>query len=159
MRELRSGARRSRRIEDHQPNPQLVENILLPPPPQTRRRGGGGGGRGRGNAALAKGAVPPRPTTAAGRGRGIRYTDLEPEPCEVLPAALNRVGGAADKDLATEGGSPEKIAGMEDDSTMGPVPESVQVGNSPVYKTERKLGKGGFGQVQQEVSPTPHNLL
>lgn len=23
----------------------------------------------------------------------------------------------------------------------------VQVGNSPVYKTERRLGKGGFGQV------------
>lgn len=23
----------------------------------------------------------------------------------------------------------------------------MQVGNSPVYKTERKLGKGGFGQV------------
>lgn len=23
----------------------------------------------------------------------------------------------------------------------------VQVGGSPVYKTERKLGKGGFGQV------------
>ena len=23
----------------------------------------------------------------------------------------------------------------------------VQVGNSPMYKTERKLGKGGFGQV------------
>lgn len=23
----------------------------------------------------------------------------------------------------------------------------VQVANSPVYKTERKLGKGGFGQV------------
>lgn len=23
----------------------------------------------------------------------------------------------------------------------------VQVGNSPVYKIERKLGKGGFGQV------------
>lgn len=23
----------------------------------------------------------------------------------------------------------------------------VQVGNSPTYKTERKLGKGGFGQV------------
>lgn len=23
----------------------------------------------------------------------------------------------------------------------------VQVGNSPVYKVERKLGKGGFGQV------------
>lgn len=23
----------------------------------------------------------------------------------------------------------------------------VQIGNSPVYKIERKLGKGGFGQV------------
>lgn len=23
----------------------------------------------------------------------------------------------------------------------------VQVGNSPIYKTDRKLGKGGFGQV------------
>ena len=126
MRELRSGARRSRRIEDHQPNPQLLQNILLPPPPPqtatTRRRGGG---RGRGNAALAKAAaVPPRPTTAAaGRGRGIRLTDLEPEPCEVLPAA--GVLGAADKDLAAEGGSPEKIAGMEEDSSMGPVPERV----------------------------------
>ena len=74
MRELRSGARRSRRIEDHQPNPQLLQNILLPPPPPqtatTRRRGG----RGRGNAALAK-------------GRGIRLTDLEAEPCEIRPAA------------------------------------------------------------------------
>ncbi|KAG2245607.1 hypothetical protein Bca52824_085235, partial [Brassica carinata] len=156
MPELRSGARRSRRLED-QPNPQVVEqadNIALPlPQTATRRRGGG---RGRGNAALAKAAVPPRPT-AAGRGRGIRLRDLEPEPCEVLPAAgdlgatepaLNRVEGVADQDIAAEGGgSPEKIAGMDDDSSMAPVPERVQVGSSPVYKTERKLGKGGFGQV------------
>ncbi|KAL0858121.1 hypothetical protein Bca101_063275 [Brassica carinata] len=156
MPELRSGARRSRRLEDQPNNPRLVEqaeNIALPPPPTaTRRRGGG---KGRGNAALAKAAVPPRPT-AAGRGRGIRLTELEPEPCEVRPAAgalgaaepaLNRVEGVADQDIAAEGGSPEKIAGMEDDSSMAPVPERVQVGNSPVYKTERKLGKGGFGQV------------
>ena len=134
MPELRSGARRSRRLED-QPNPQVVEqadNIALPlPQTATRRRGGG---RGRGNAALAKAAVPPRPT-AAGRGRGIRLRDLEPEACEVLPAAgalggaepaLNRVEGVADQDIAGEGGgSPEKIAGMDDDSSMGPVPERV----------------------------------
>ncbi|KAF2587108.1 hypothetical protein F2Q70_00037768 [Brassica cretica] len=157
MPELRSGARRSRRLEDQPNNPQVVEQAenIAPPPPQTatRRRGGG---RGRGNAALAKAAVPPRPTPA-GRGRGIRLRDLEPEPCEVLPAAgalggaepaLNRVEGVADQDIAGEGGgSPEKIAGMEDDSSMGPVPERVQVGSSHVYKTERKLGKGGFGQV------------
>ena len=28
-----------------------------------------------------------------------------------------------------------------------PVPETVQVGGSPVYKDDKKLGKGGFGQV------------
>jgi hypothetical protein len=27
------------------------------------------------------------------------------------------------------------------------LPFQVQVGNSPVYKLDRKLGKGGFGQV------------
>ncbi|VVB15035.1 unnamed protein product [Arabis nemorensis] len=145
MPELRSGARRLR-----QPSPQVIdqaENIELPPPTATRRRG-----RGRGNAAaLAKGAAPPRPTGAAGRGRGIRLIDLEAEPCEVRPAvgepAFNQVEAVADKDIAMEGGSAEKVVGVEEDSSTAPVPERVQVGNSPVYKTERKLGKGGFGQV------------
>ncbi|KAJ4886224.1 Protein kinase family protein [Raphanus sativus] len=158
MPELRSGARRSRRLEDQPQVVEQAENIALPPPQAaTRRRGGGGGGGGggRGNGGLAKAAVPPRPT-AAGRGRGVRLRELEPEPCEVRPAAgalgvvepaLNRVEGLADQDIAAEGGSPEKVAGTEDDSSIGPVPERVQVGNSPVYKTERKLGKGGFGQV------------
>ncbi|KAG2311740.1 hypothetical protein Bca52824_023297 [Brassica carinata] len=142
MPELRSGARRLR-----QPNPQVIdqaENIEIPPPPVTRRRGGGGGGRGRGRgnaAALAKAAAPPRPT---GRGRGIRLIDLEAEPCEVRPAVGEPV---ADKGIAMEGGSPDKAVGVEEDPSSAPVPERVQVGNSPVYKTERKLGKGGFGQV------------
>ncbi|GMH11848.1 hypothetical protein Nepgr_013689 [Nepenthes gracilis] len=35
----------------------------------------------------------------------------------------------------------------EDDGTTAPLPEKVQVGGSPVYRIERKLGKGGFGQV------------
>ncbi|KAL8107208.1 hypothetical protein AgCh_023862 [Apium graveolens] len=34
----------------------------------------------------------------------------------------------------------------EDDGTT-PIPERVQVGSSPLYKVEKKLGKGGFGQV------------
>ncbi|XP_011626734.1 casein kinase 1-like protein HD16 isoform X2 [Amborella trichopoda] len=37
-------------------------------------------------------------------------------------------------------------AGEEEGSTA-PLPEKVQVGGSPVYRIERKLGKGGFGQV------------
>ncbi|KAI4381900.1 hypothetical protein MLD38_007922 [Melastoma candidum] len=35
----------------------------------------------------------------------------------------------------------------EDEGNTAPLPEKVQVGGSPVYKIERKLGKGGFGQV------------
>lgn len=126
MPELRSGARRLR-----QPNPQVIdqaENIELPPPAATRRRGGGGRGRGTA-AALAKAAAPPRPTGAAGRGRGIRLIDLEAEPCEVRPAVgepvLNQVEGVADKDIAMEGGSGEKIVGVEEDSSTAPVPERV----------------------------------
>ncbi|KAF7030483.1 hypothetical protein CFC21_042019 [Triticum aestivum] len=39
--------------------------------------------------------------------------------------------------------SADKQAGED----ASPIPETVQVANSPRYKVERKLGKGGFGQV------------
>ncbi|XP_042002808.1 casein kinase 1-like protein HD16 [Salvia splendens] len=158
MPELRSGARRSKRLGDLQPDPQTAnqaENLLAPAQARTRRRG-----RGRGNAtAVARGpsaATPSRPT-AAGRGRGVRLVDLEPEqPGGVLPqtvglgapeAAVKRLEGAQNKDNIMAGGSRDKIMGVEEDASTTPVPERVQVGNSPLYKTERKLGKGGFGQV------------
>ncbi|WOH08694.1 hypothetical protein DCAR_0728139 [Daucus carota subsp. sativus] len=35
----------------------------------------------------------------------------------------------------------------EEEGNTAPFPERVQVGGSPIYKVERKLGKGGFGQV------------
>ncbi|KAL2323855.1 hypothetical protein Fmac_022913 [Flemingia macrophylla] len=35
----------------------------------------------------------------------------------------------------------------DEDANAPPFPERVQVGGSPLYKVERKLGKGGFGQV------------
>ncbi|VFQ64213.1 unnamed protein product [Cuscuta campestris] len=162
MPELRSGARRSKRLGDLQPAPQAAtgqeENLVLPAPTRTRRRGGGGG-RGRGNAtAVAKGpstGVRGRPATAAGRGRGARLIDLDPEPhCEAPEAvavgvqpAINRIEDVPNKDIAMEGGSADKIVGVEEEGNTTPVPERVQVGNSPQYKTERKLGKGGFGQV------------
>lgn len=73
---------------------------------------------------------------------------------EVLPGAAvgggvvggpQRVEEFADKAVKMDGASPEKVGGGEDDAS--PVPEKVQVGHSPQYKVERKLGKGGFGQV------------
>ncbi|XP_047338123.1 casein kinase 1-like protein HD16 [Impatiens glandulifera] len=157
MPELRSGPRRSKRLDDLQSVPQPVdkeENWLAPAPNRTRRRVGGGRGRGANAPPVAKGpsaAIPVRPA-AAGRGRGVRLVDLGPEPpCEILPVAqepvLNGVQGVAVKAVAMEGGNADKNLGVDEDSNATPVPDRVQVGNSPIYKTERKLGKGGFGQV------------
>ncbi|KAG8367995.1 hypothetical protein BUALT_Bualt16G0130600 [Buddleja alternifolia] len=158
MPELRSGARRSKRLGDLHPAPQTAnqeEKFVAPAQNRTGRRG-----RGRGNAAaIAKGpsaATLARPT-AGGRGRGARLIDLDQEPPrEVLPQtvglgaaepAFNIIEGIGDKEIAMDGGSGDKLIGVEEEASTTPVPERVQVGNSPVYKTERKLGKGGFGQV------------
>lgn len=137
MPELRSGARRSRRLGDLQPAPEPTnqeENLTAPAQNRTRRRG-----RGRGNAAgVAKGpsaATPTRPT-AAGRGRGIRLIDLDSEPPrDILPQAgaaagdpvLNKVEGVADKEIAMEGGSADKIMGVEEEPSATPVPDRVSV--------------------------------
>ncbi|CAN1331187.1 Casein kinase 1-like protein HD16 [Linum perenne] len=43
--------------------------------------------------------------------------------------------------------SAEKLIVGEDEGSTSPVPERVKLGNSPVFKIDRKLGKGGFGQV------------
>ncbi|KAJ4835502.1 Casein kinase 1-like protein hd16, partial [Turnera subulata] len=51
-------------------------------------------------------------------------------------------GNEGGKSIDPANATPE---GEED--SIGPLPEKVQVGNSPVYRVEKKLGKGGFGQV------------
>ncbi|XP_050382028.1 casein kinase 1-like protein HD16 [Argentina anserina] len=38
-------------------------------------------------------------------------------------------------------------AKAEEEGTTTPLPEKVTVGGSPIYRLDRKLGKGGFGQV------------
>ncbi|GFZ12971.1 protein kinase family protein [Actinidia rufa] len=43
--------------------------------------------------------------------------------------------------------SANKVTGQEEEGSTAPFPERVQIGGSPLYKIERKLGKGGFGQV------------
>ncbi|KAG6429064.1 hypothetical protein SASPL_107103 [Salvia splendens] len=140
MPELRSRARRSKRLGDLQPASQPAnqeENFLAPAQNRTRRRG-------RGNAA------------GVARGRGVRLIDLDPNPPrEILPQAgvgagdlaCNKIEGVANKEIPMEGGSADKVMGVEEEPSSTPVPDRVQVGNSPMYRTERKLGKGGFGQV------------
>ncbi|MCE3051044.1 Tau-tubulin kinase 1, partial [Datura stramonium] len=36
---------------------------------------------------------------------------------------------------------------QEDECKTSPIPKKVKIGTSPLYQVERKLGKGGFGQV------------
>ncbi|PWA74816.1 protein kinase family protein [Artemisia annua] len=43
--------------------------------------------------------------------------------------------------------SANRLNGPEEEGNTTPFPDRVQVGGSPIYKVERKLGKGGFGQV------------
>ncbi|XP_020271758.1 casein kinase 1-like protein HD16 isoform X3 [Asparagus officinalis] len=61
-------------------------------------------------------------------------------------------------DFDSGGKSADKNPEPEDESAA-PLPEKVQIANSPVYKIERKLGKGGFGQVYvgRRISATNAN--
>ncbi|KAL9675817.1 hypothetical protein QQ045_004024 [Rhodiola kirilowii] len=63
---------------------------------------------------------------------------------EELKVELAKEGKMGDE---SGGLSANKVAGQEEEGSTAPFPERVQVGGSPIYKIERKLGKGGFGQV------------
>lgn len=60
------------------------------------------------------------------------------------------LGEKKQMDVLDSGGKSNKkplaVCG-DDEGTAAPVPDQVQFEDSPVYKVERKLGKGGFGQV------------
>uniref|UniRef100_A0A7I4B3M6 non-specific serine/threonine protein kinase n=1 Tax=Physcomitrium patens TaxID=3218 RepID=A0A7I4B3M6_PHYPA len=114
--------------------------------------------------ALPKVAAAPK-AKAGGRGKQVPSRSRSPEqeplqdPCtsEDNVEAYLDLGEGKQEEAAEEiremeeesaGRSAEKVAGAgDDDGSAAPLPERVQVGGSPVYKIERKLGKGGFGQV------------
>ncbi|KAL5975136.1 hypothetical protein ACLOJK_031815 [Asimina triloba] len=99
--------------------------------------------------------VAPR-ARAAGRGRGPRVTNQN-KAYEILGAAVLREEhadlevGVRDvitiQDEVVEERIREKVLGVEEEASTSPIPERVQLGTSPIYKVDRKLGKGGFGQV------------
>lgn len=126
MPQLRSGARRSKRIGDLQQGAaqpvEEAENIAQNR--TTRRKTGGGRGRGRGNAAAVGKGRP-----AGGRGRGgAKLIDLDAEPpCDVVPNAVVEpvANGVGDNNIGMEGGSADRIVGVEEEGNATPVPDRV----------------------------------
>ncbi|ONH99102.1 hypothetical protein PRUPE_6G011900 [Prunus persica] len=150
MPELRRGVRRGRARVAHKPSD-------LPPPSRRTR------------ATVAREAaeavVRPRTRLAVRKLKEEEKQEQEPEP---EPEQEDRVIVISEKDSDSEGKkgkeiveedkkavmaddsgglSANKAAGQEEEGSTAPFPEKVQVGGSPLYKVERKLGKGGFGQV------------
>ncbi|CAN6441217.1 unnamed protein product [Victoria cruziana] len=118
--------------------------------------GGGGGGRRRGGkngagARLRSGAARGGGAAAGGSGErdavGVLENSDRGENLGVENQGKELVEEAKMEDYDSGGRSAEKVPAAEDEGSTAPLPEKVQVGGSPVYRIERKLGKGGFGQV------------
>ncbi|KAL5698492.1 Casein kinase 1-like protein hd16 [Ranunculus cassubicifolius] len=162
MPDLRSGVRKgSLRAKKANDEKKVVEVVV---PVKTTRRGGGGGGRGRGgNLAVKKVGVVEKikPVVVSGRGRaatrgrggrvveqdkGFNRLGVGIGEGVFTPLDVARKEVVAIRDEVAEI-SAKRMAGTEDDANTAPIPERVQLGNSPAYMVDKKLGKGGFGQV------------
>ncbi|KAF8054575.1 hypothetical protein N665_1324s0005 [Sinapis alba] len=119
MPELRRGARRGRVTEPAALNQQQGN--------KQRRK------------AVAVGVTErPRTRLAARKLKEEDKAVVEEEEEEKKDMAIGNDSGGSNKAAA---------AAPEEEGNTAPFPERVQVGGSPMYKVERKLGKGGFGQV------------
>ncbi|KAK7310301.1 hypothetical protein RJT34_07729 [Clitoria ternatea] len=108
-----------------------------------------------------KGSEPPNknlkketPAAPSGRGRGRPRTRLAAKNLEPQEPLIPIPEPAKEEEIKVEGAGVmgDQSGGVsankgEEDAATPPFPEKVQVGGSPMYKVERKLGKGGFGQV------------
>eukprot|EP00268_Persea_americana_P032745 TRINITY_DN3229_c0_g1_i3.p1 TRINITY_DN3229_c0_g1~~TRINITY_DN3229_c0_g1_i3.p1 ORF type:complete len:765 (+),score=115.17 TRINITY_DN3229_c0_g1_i3:52-2346(+) len=149
MRELRSGVRRGRAQQQQQNQPPVAvdgKRVVA----NTRRR----------RTAKNAGKKQEPPTPAANENIAVRNCgptrSLEAkEEAKILEGGAD-FGGALigeeqkkmdDYDSGGGAKSADKIPAAEEEGSTAPLPEKVQVGGSPAYRVERKLGKGGFGQV------------
>ncbi|KAK9683815.1 hypothetical protein RND81_10G166700 [Saponaria officinalis] len=165
MPELRSGARRTRASRNPNPNP--IPDITGKKPSAAAARGRRGtvaaantGNRGRGRRITRQAAAVGGDEKVGGGER--KTTSLKAK--EAVENVEVRVGGGVageevgEKEMDECGGGRDAVdrsvsgEGFDDDDDdddefSTPLPDIVQVGGSPTYKIEKKLGKGGFGQV------------
>ncbi|CAL4947478.1 unnamed protein product [Urochloa decumbens] len=129
---LRSAARRAREAQGSPAAAAAAAPAPAPPPVETTRR----------------------VTRAAARAEERKREEIRP--AEVVAGESGGDGDEEERgmdDADSAGRSADRLA---DDEGGPPVPDMVQVGNSPKYRVDRKLGKGGFGQVYvgHRMSPT-----
>ncbi|KAG5569080.1 hypothetical protein H5410_058846 [Solanum commersonii] len=79
---------------------------------------------------------------AAGRGKSFVKTRAAKAKAKAKAEAEEEMGDQSGGLSANNKGTEQ-----DDDGKNSPIPKKVKVGMSPVYQVERKLGKGGFGQV------------
>ncbi|TKY50595.1 Casein kinase I [Spatholobus suberectus] len=117
-----------------------------------------GRGRGQKGSEPARKTVKARAAAAPAKGRPrtrLAARELErEEPLIPIPEPLIAIPEPAKEEKKEKGvgAMGDESGGLsankgDDDANTTPFPDRVQVGGSPMYKVERKLGKGGFGQV------------
>ncbi|MCI25367.1 casein kinase I isoform alpha, partial [Trifolium medium] len=106
-------------------NPNPNQNPITKPAPRGRR-----GRPAKNRNAIAENEQPHAPLVRVSRDNNIIIKqDIMDDDCH---------SGARTPD--------DKAPVADDEGTTPPIPEKVQVGGSPLYRVDRKLGKGGFGQ-------------
>ncbi|XP_075505197.1 casein kinase 1-like protein HD16 [Primulina tabacum] len=152
---LRGGVRRGRRGKQQQqqpshndinqnPNENIIpvveENAAIATRTRRRRRA---------EAAAAVAVAEPVDDKVVAAVAAVEVREVEDQGERVLeqPERIEEVGEKLMDDYGSGGKSADKGNAADDELAATPIPERVQVGGSPMYRTERKLGKGGFGQV------------
>ncbi|KAK6772999.1 hypothetical protein RDI58_028237 [Solanum bulbocastanum] len=164
MPQLRSGVRRGRKpiaaiepeVNNDNKNKRVTRRTTVAR--TTRQRGAGGirvGGRKKKSTDNEKKEVVP-----VGDENTVRRTASREEDKEKKEVEKEEEVGEKQMDEYDSGGqSGDKGLAAEDEGSTAPLPERVQVGGSPAYRIDRKLGKGGFGQVfvgRRANPPNPH---
>ncbi|PSR96882.1 Casein kinase 1-like protein [Actinidia chinensis var. chinensis] len=142
MPELRSGARRGRAPkQQQQPNQNPIEGGGAIATRTRRRRAAAESPK---NDQAVNENVVAVEAPAAAREADNRVL-VEPLGVGVGDGGAGGREEVGEKPMDDSGGY--KVHAGEDEGSTAPLPERVQVGGSPVYRIDRKLGKGGFGQV------------
>lgn len=132
---------RTRKTKQQNPNPNQNPNPIAKPEPATRGR--------RGRPAKNRNNIIAAAAPARDQVQEQQQQNEQPHVPEQPQIRVSNKQENMDDDCDSGGGrtAADKGPVAEDEGSTPPIPEKVQVGGSPMYRVDRKLGKGGFGQV------------